>query len=169
MGIDYKYKFIDLDGKCVRLEIWDTAGQERFAAITRSYLRGAQGILVVYDVVDRASYRHVEKWMRNIEQYADVDVEKCLIGYKADLVERRLVTEAEGNRLADTYGVKLFECSAKEGTNVTEAFEALARQVLAKQTDKLKPEGGSNTVRPGQLGSGGGAGGGANGKAGCCK
>ena len=163
MGIDYKYKFIQLDGKCVRLEIWDTAGQERFAAITRSYLRGAQGILVVYDVVDRASYRHVEKWMRNIEQYADVDVEKCLSGNKADLVERRLVTEAEGNRLADTYGVKLFECSAKEGTNVTEAFEALARQVLAKQVDNSKPE--AATVRPGALAPGGGS----AAKSGCCK
>jgi hypothetical protein len=49
------------------VQIWDTAGQERFRTITTSYFRGAQGILLVYDVTDRASFTAVRSWMKQIE------------------------------------------------------------------------------------------------------
>jgi len=99
VGIDYKYKFIEIDGKKVRLEIWDTAGQERFKAITRSYLRGAQGILCVYDVTDSNSYEHVSSWMLQIKQYADLKVVKVLVGNKCDLEQRRAVKFEDGQNL----------------------------------------------------------------------
>jgi len=56
IGIDFKIKNIMLEGKRIKLQIWDTAGEERFRTITTSYLRGAQGIILVYDVTDRGSF-----------------------------------------------------------------------------------------------------------------
>lgn len=139
VGIDYKYKFIEIDGKKVRLEIWDTAGQERFKAITRSYLRGAQGILCVYDVTDSNSYEHVSSWMLQIKQYADLKVVKVLVGNKCDLEQRRAVKFEDGKSLAaKSDEIPFFECSAKQETNVKEAFETLARLVL-KKIDKSEP------------------------------
>ena len=115
VGIDYKYKFIEIDGKKVRLEIWDTAGQERFKAITRSYLRGAQGILCVYDVTDSNSYDHVSSWMLQIKQYADLKVVKVLVGNKCDLEQRRAVKLEDGQNLAKkSDDIPFFECSAKQ-------------------------------------------------------
>ena len=59
----------------------DTAGQERFNTITHSYYRGANGVLLVYDVTDSKSFDNLSKWLRNIEEvcknlfYLDTDIE----------------------------------------------------------------------------------------------
>jgi len=60
IGIDFKIRTIELDGKRVKLQIWDTAGQERFRTITTAYYRGAMGILLVYDVTDERSFNSTE-------------------------------------------------------------------------------------------------------------
>ena len=61
IGIDFKIRTIELDGKRVKLQIWDTAGQERFRTITTAYYRGAMGILLVYDVTDERSFNSAFK------------------------------------------------------------------------------------------------------------
>ena len=60
IGIDFKIRTIELDGKRVKLQIWDTAGQERFRTITTAYYRGAMGILLVYDVTDERSFNSAQ-------------------------------------------------------------------------------------------------------------
>lgn len=62
IGIDFKIRTIELDGKRVKLQIWDTAGQERFRTITTAYYRGAMGILLVYDVTDERSFNSESGW-----------------------------------------------------------------------------------------------------------
>lgn len=68
--IDFKIRTIDLDGQRVKLQIWDTAGQERFRTITTAYYRGANGVILVYDITDESSFNNIRNWMRNIEQHA---------------------------------------------------------------------------------------------------
>jgi len=67
IGIDFKIKNIQLGNKRIKLQIWDTAGQERFRTITTSYFRGAQGILLVYDVTDRATFLSIRNWVQQIQ------------------------------------------------------------------------------------------------------
>ena len=114
-------------------QIWDTAGQERFRTITTSYFRGAQGILLVYDVTDRASFTSIKTWVDEIDRNADKHVNKILIGNKSDVEEsQRAVSRAEGDKLAADYAMKFFETSAKKGVNVADAFECIARQVVER-------------------------------------
>lgn len=66
IGIDFKIRTIELDGKRVKLQIWDTAGQERFRTITTAYYRGAMGILLVYDVTDERSFNSMKYHEANL-------------------------------------------------------------------------------------------------------
>lgn len=129
IGIDFKIKSINLDGKRVKLQIWDTAGQERFRTITTSYFRGAQGILLVYDVTERQTFLSIRNWVQQIQMHADVNVNKILIGNKADLKENRVVSTEEGEALAREFNIKFFETSARADLNVDAAFEKIAYDV----------------------------------------
>jgi Ras-related protein Rab-8A len=104
-------------------------GQERFRTITTAYYRGAMGILLVYDVTDEQSFNNIRNWIRNIEQHAADNVDKVLIGNKCDMISDKVVETARGQALADEYGIKFFETSAKSNINVVEAFTAIAADI----------------------------------------
>ena len=160
IGIDFKIKTIDLDGKRVKLQIWDTAGQEQFRTITRSYFRGAQGIVLVYDITDRATFNSVRSWMSQINDHADAQVNRVLIGNKCDYESARQVSTEEGQRLAQEYGVNFFETSAKNDVNVTECFTTIAREAKARiPTDAAAKQPGHRINSNKASGN----------KAGCCK
>lgn len=138
IGIDFKIRLVDLDGKKIKIQIWDTAGQERFRTITTAYYRGAMGIMLVYDVTDERSFNNIRNWIRNIDQYASEGVNKILIGNKCDNLERRVVDRERGAELAREYGLKFIETSAKTGINVEEAFLTLARDIKKRLIDTGK-------------------------------
>jgi Ras-related protein Rab-8A len=144
IGIDFKIRTIELDGKRIKLQIWDTAGQERFRTITTAYYRGAMGILLVYDVTDESSFNNIKNWMRNIEQHAADNVNKILVGNKADMDEsKRAVPTAKGQALADEYGIIFFETSAKTNLNVENVFFTMAREIkqrLSETDSKTEPQ-----------------------------
>lgn len=140
IGIDFKIRTIELDGKKIKLQIWDTAGQERFRTITTAYYRGAMGILMVYDVTDEKSFVNIRNWMRNIEQHASEDVNKLLVGNKCDLNEKRMVEFDRGKALADECKIEFVETSAKTSSNVDTAFVILAKQVKKRLIDSVEPD-----------------------------
>ena len=121
IGIDFKIKIIELEGKVIKLQIWDTAGQERFRTITKTYYKGAHGIILTYDVTDQNSFKNIRNWIKQIEANAQTNVKKVLVGNKCDKPDR-VVTEEEGKKLADDFGMNFFETSAKTNQNVNEVF-----------------------------------------------
>jgi Ras-related protein Rab-8A len=149
IGIDFKIKTIELDGKRIKLQIWDTAGQERFRTITTAYYRGAMGILLVYDVTDEQSFQNIRNWIRNIEQHAADNVDKILIGNKCDMISEKVVETSRGQELADEYDIKFFETSAKSNVNVVEGFIAIATDIKKRLMDNPPHNigGGSGGVR----------------------
>ena len=128
IGIDFKTKTLNLNGKSVKLQIWDTAGQEKFRTITQTYYKGAMGIILAFDCSDEKSFGNIKSWMKQIEAHASPGVFQILIGNKSDLLNRVISTES-AHKLADEYKIKYFETSAKNGTNVTEAFESIASEI----------------------------------------
>ena len=136
IGVDFKIKTFELDNKKIKMQIWDTAGQERFKNIIASYYRGAHGILLIYDVTDKDSFKNLQNWLIEIEKNANKNVLKVLIGNKSDLEDKRVINYNEGKEFADSYGLKFIETSAKKNCNVNEAFETLGREIMAANADK---------------------------------
>ena len=137
IGIDFKIRTVEIDGKRIKLQIWDTAGQERFRTITTAYYRGAMGILLVYDVTDERSFLSIRNWIANIDQFASEGVNRILIGNKCDMTTRRVIEYSAGKTLADEYGIRFLETSAKNSTNVDEAFISLARDIKKRAIDTV--------------------------------
>jgi len=113
IGIDFKIKTIELRGKKIKLQIWDTAGQERFHTITTSYYRGAMGIMLVYDITNAKSFDNIAKWLRNIDEHANEDVERMILGNKADMEDKRVVSKERGEGIAREHNISFLETSAK--------------------------------------------------------
>lgn len=141
IGVDFKVKHVTLEGKKLKLAIWDTAGQERFRTLTSSYYRGAQGVIMVYDVTRRETFTNLaDIWSKEIDLYStNQDCIKMLVGNKVDKSSERVVTKKEGIDFAREYGCLFTECSAKTRMNVEECFEELVLKIL--ETPSLLADG----------------------------
>lgn len=138
IGVDFKIRTVEINGKTVKLQIWDTAGQERFRTITSSYYRGAQGIILVYDVTDKDSFNNIKTWLKEVDKYSNENVQKLIVGNKTDIIEKRNVDYEEAKQFADSVNIPLIETSAKDATNVEKAFLEMAKQVKEKVGSSIK-------------------------------
>ncbi|KAK8897761.1 hypothetical protein M9Y10_015727 [Tritrichomonas musculus] len=125
VGSDYRVKHTEINGEPIDLHIWDTAGQERFRSITKTYFNSAHGAIVVFDVSNRISFDNVSYWVNAVKE-KDNSIQFILVGNKIDL--KREITNEEAKEFADSLDIQYFETSAKDGTNITEAFQYLAEK-----------------------------------------
>lgn len=131
IGVDFKVKHMDVMDKRVKLTVWDTAGQERFRTLTSSYYRGAQGVIMVYDVTRRDSFENLDTWLKEIKLYSPNNGEgvvKLLVGNKIDL-ERRVPRE-EAEAWARRNGMLFLEASAKTRTGIRQCFMEVVQKIL---------------------------------------
>jgi len=146
IGMDYKIKSYEKeDGNSIKLYIWDTAGQDRFRSITRNYYKGADGIILIYDITNEESFNNVKNWINSIKEEAPDKVVIILVGNKVDDEENRKIKKEKGEKISQEFKLPFFECSAKADINVNSAFEALIKKLIEinpkdKSGDKLKKD-----------------------------
>ena len=134
IGIDFKAKTLQVGGHDIRLKIWDTAGEERFRNITAQYYKGAEGIILVFDLTKRESFDKINDWMNQIKSNTKADeISIVLLGNKKDAVNERVISFEEGKERADQFNVKFFETSALDGSGIEDAFQTLAQDIMDKK------------------------------------
>ncbi|ODM92479.1 Ras-related protein RAB1BV [Orchesella cincta] len=130
-GCDMCFKTIEMGEKIVKLNIWDTVGQEKFRSIAHNFVRNAQGVLLVYDVTQAATFEAIPDWIDFVDKAGPQGAVKVLIGNKIDEPEgSRTVTTDQGRALASSLGLSFFETSAKECNNVEAAFRCLVGEIM---------------------------------------
>lgn len=140
IGVDFKVKVMDAAGpdgrpKRVKVTIWDTAGQERFRTLTSSYYRGAQGIILVYDVARRETFDSLNMWLQEVEQFSmngGKEVVKLLVGNKVD--QQRVVPREIADNWARTRGMLFMEASAKTKDGISQVFSEVVQKILENPT-----------------------------------
>lgn len=134
IGVDFKIKTIVVGGKRVKLQIWDTAGQERFKAIVAHYYRGANGIMLVFDMLNKETFEHLRDWMGELEKREiPKQTQIKIIGNKIDSKDKIEVTKEEIKKFLDQYGIpaeNFYEVSAQESLNVEESFLTLTKNLI---------------------------------------
>ncbi len=145
IGVEMGTKTIAIDNNAsVKLEIWDTAGQESYLSITRSYYRGADGCLLVFDITNRRSFESLSMWLSEAKQNSNnPNLVILMIGNKADLKNKRTVQTSEAEAFASANKLVYLELSAKSYSDVESAFTRSAQTIASfiKQTGRAQGQG----------------------------
>jgi Ras-related protein Rab-8A len=139
-GIDLKKKTLNIEGEDVKVLIYDTAGHDRFRLIAKSQYKGSNGIVLIYDITDRKTFDNVTRWMEDIKENTDSQVEVMLVGNKIDKANDRIVNSEEGQALGQKFGVSFVETSAKTGEGVNTAFLNIVKNIYHKIKEVPKVE-----------------------------
>ena len=133
IGIDFKTKYIKVRDASVKVLIWDTAGQEKFRNIAKQYYKGANGVLLVYDICNRKSFERVEFWMNELKENNQIEsLYTILVANKIDLENKRVVTREEGEKYAEDNNISYFEVSAKNGEGIVDLFNNITKGTIDK-------------------------------------
>ena len=131
LGMDLRTKAVTVDRHKIKLQIWDTAGMEKFRSITRSYLRIAAGILLVFNISDRLSFRQIPNWLDDIKLVTGEEPVIVLVGSQVDKKYRQ-VGRTEAEEFANEKGMEYIETSAKTGQNVDALFTTITKEIFTR-------------------------------------
>lgn len=129
IGAAFLTQTVQCDDATVKFEIWDTAGQERYRSLAPMYYRGAAAAIVVYDITDPDSFAGAKSWVKELQRRGDPNVVIALAGNKADLEQRRKVSQEDADMYAEENGILHLVTSAKDGTNVKSLFVEIAKKL----------------------------------------
>lgn len=133
-------KLIEIEKNVINLEIYDLPGQEAFHSFAKNYIKGLNGVILVYDIVTKDTFDKIDFWFKQMKENLDENTPILLLGNKCDLTDKRVVSKEEGEKLANEKNMIFCECSAKNGTNVENSINELAKRILKEQLSKKNPK-----------------------------
>ena len=120
--------------KIIKVQVWDTAGEERYRSITNAYYRGAEGILIVFDLTNEESFKSIQNWINEVTVFTGKDVIIICLGNKCDL--KKEISKNTIDEFKKKTNLEIFNVSAKTGEGVEEAFKHIIELLILKNTDK---------------------------------
>ncbi|CAN6481433.1 unnamed protein product [Victoria cruziana] len=139
IGAAFFSQTLAVNDRTIKFEIWDTAGQERYHSLAPMYYRGAAAAIIVFDITNSDSFSRAKKWVQELQKQGNPSMVMALAGNKADLADKRKVTQEEARAYAEENGLFFIETSAKAATNVNEIFHEIAKRLPRAQPAQNAP------------------------------
>lgn len=136
IGVDFRFRTLRIEDYSVKLQIWDTAGQERYRTITNAYYRGADGIIVVFDLASKESFLNIHDWLKEVKKSAPEDTMILVFANKWDLYDERQVSDEDIQNFTERTGIEVIETSAKSAENVEKGFLMLTSKLIEKRQNE---------------------------------
>jgi len=130
IGVEYRDKILEIDNKNIRVHVYDTGGQERYKAITTSYYRYANGILLCFSLNSIKSFNDLTECLDNIKSLTNQNVQIILVGTFKDSKIQREVSQNKIDDFADAHKLEYVEVSSLSGEGVDQCFNLLHRKIL---------------------------------------
>jgi small GTP-binding protein len=133
IGVEFFLKETEIDSKQCTLQLWDFGGQERFRFLLESYVLGAKGALLMFDLTRPITLENLEQWV-NIVRKGDPNLPILFLGTKLDLDDEIQVDDNYAKEFLEIFDLMDFlKISSKTGENVENAFKVLTRKILERQ------------------------------------
>lgn len=132
VGVEFRVKTIMINGIRIKIQIWDTAGQEKFKSLTKSYYRGAHGVIIMYDITNYKSFVDMVEWVKDVNTNINGETPIIIVGNKVDLDQCRTVGYREGEDEAIKLNADFVEISVKDNKGVNKVFEKISQRVMEK-------------------------------------
>ncbi|MFW9941037.1 MAG: Rab family GTPase [Candidatus Thorarchaeota archaeon] len=134
IGVEFFLKETEVDAKQCTLQLWDFGGQERFRFLLESYVLGAKGALLMFDLTRMSSLENLEQWL-NIVRKGDPNLPVLFLGTKLDLTDEIQVDDDYARSFLNEFNlIDFLKISSKTGENVHTAFDVLTQKILERQT-----------------------------------
>jgi len=134
IGVEFFLKETEINGNQCTLQLWDFGGQERFRFLLESYVLGAKGAMLMFDLTRMSSLGNLEQWL-NIVRKGDPNLPILFLGTKLDLEDEIQVDDDYAQSFLNEYNlIDFLKISSKTGENVSQAFEILTKKILERQT-----------------------------------
>lgn len=155
IGASFLASTVNLSEHSVKLQMWDTAGQERFKSMVPMYYRGAEAAILVFDIVEKSSFKSVKDWVAQLREHGDVgdDIVLSLVANKIDIVDgdpSNLQIIQEATAYAKSIGATLSLCSAKTSAGLEPLFVGLASSIVEVKKAKNELGNGSLPIHSGR-------------------
>ena len=138
VGFEFLTFFVKIENSNIKLQIWDTCGQEVYRSLIGSFYRNSSLAIIVYAIDNDNSFSSIDTWVNELKTKGNPDMTIFLVGNKADLEDKRVITKDMANDVCDSHNIKFFlETSARTGFNVKNIFIEAAK-VLYEQHIKFK-------------------------------
>ena len=135
IGVEYRVKAIEYRDLKIKLQLWDTAGQERFHSITKNFFQNADGILFVYDITNKKSFKGVKNWIKESEDIKN-DVQRIIVGNKCDMIHQKVVINKEVEKYCNDNKIDFIETSAKDNINLDKAFNKIIELIFKDKSNE---------------------------------